>query len=101
MRWIWKKTKPLTPVEKLSPQDIRHMRIVAETQAVVGSNIATQEFVPPDYPVTTLADVITDPQRKIGYIPLALRVIYCILWQLDSRVKVLENQAKTGEKKEG
>ena len=55
---------------------------------------AIEEFVPSEFTMVELAEVINSQSMGLRKIPMAIRVIYCILWHLDRRVKALEQPKK-------
>jgi hypothetical protein len=89
-RLLNKEKKNLKPIDELSTQDIEYMRVESETEAVISNTTPEHEFVPDEYPLTTLAGVISNKNMGLRKIPIAIKVIYCILWHLERRISVLE-----------
>ena len=88
-----KRRTGLKPVDELTDEDIKFERISMHTDAVIKGTARTeQEFVPDEYAIKDLAQVISSQTLKLRKIPIAIRMIYCILFHLDRRIKAMEDK---------
>ncbi|MDP2726277.1 MAG: hypothetical protein Q8P59_01935 [Dehalococcoidia bacterium] len=55
---------------------------------------AAHEVIPYEFKMDELAGVINSQSSGLRKIPIAIQMIYGILWHLDRRVKALEGQKK-------
>ena len=88
-----KRRVDLKSVDELTAEDIKFERISMHTDAVIKGTAQTeQEFVPDEYAIKDLAQVISSQTLKLRKIPISIRMIYCILYHLDRRIKTLEDK---------